>query len=223
MKSVEATAGVSAAVVQPAKVGRASPGDEVAQARIKAQTVESGRDAIPEREQEVLLREFGALNARKEAMGQVATEVRGVGEARDMLARAKTQLEQVVKSFPPFPPGSLEREQYLSSVAGIRSMIEQLTIPREPLNQLNEALGQRALINSEVSDELLNSGLEGLTRADSVLAAVQADMAKSAAPAKESEADEAYYVVQSKRVGAALAQQGVAISRSPEAVLALLA
>lgn len=116
----------------------------------------------------------------------------------------------------------MEREQYLNSVAGIRSIIEKLTIPPEPGEQLKQALSQPALINSDASADLMPAGMDGLSRAESVLAEMQASMEHEVFPSRANSGEESFVVYQSKRVGAELLRQGAAISRSPEAVLALI-
>ncbi len=53
----------------------------------------------------------------------------GVG---DNIDRVKTQLEKTLNNFPSFPLGSeerMERIKYLRSYAGLRKLIDQLTIP----------------------------------------------------------------------------------------------
>ncbi|MEW5769683.1 MAG: hypothetical protein AB1831_04895 [Pseudomonadota bacterium] len=167
-------------------------------------------------------RQFGVLNAGKEAMNETAAEVRALGEARQLVARASEQLDRVVKSFPPFPPGSIEREQYLNSVVGIRNIIEKLTIPREPRAQLDEALGQQALVNGDATDEQLKAGQTGLINADLVLANMQAGVGRKLAADGDTRGDETFYAAESKRIGAELARQSSGISRSSEAMLALM-
>lgn len=45
------------------------------------------------------------------------------------IERMKMQLESIVKNYPPFPPESAERLEYLKSFIGLRMEIEQLMIP----------------------------------------------------------------------------------------------
>ena len=47
----------------------------------------------------------------------------------DYIERMKAQLEQIVKQFPPFPPGSEDRVRALRAYAYFRNLIDQLTIP----------------------------------------------------------------------------------------------
>lgn len=215
MNTVEIASGVSPAVATPVIPANTGGRGGAYQA--------IGVDPINEGSDPVSLGRFGALNSQKEVWSQVATEVRGLGQARQLIERAQQELDLVFKSFPPFPPGSVERERYLNSVAGIRSIIEKLTIPPEPVEKLKEALAQPALIDSEVADELLPAGIDGLSRAESVLASVQAQMAHDALPPSNLPEDESYVVGQSRLIGMELLRRGTPISRSPEAVRALIA
>ncbi len=45
------------------------------------------------------------------------------------IERMKRQLESIVKNYPPFPPESSERLEYLKSFIGLRMEIEQLMVP----------------------------------------------------------------------------------------------
>lgn len=208
-------------------VGASAPGVAVpakgpARVAVGPLSLSMGTDQVNEGDEAISLSRFGPLDSTKEVLGQVATGVRELANARKLVQRAQQQLELVVKSFPPFPPGSTEREQYLNSVAGIRSIIEKLTIPPELGEQLKQALSQPALTNSDATTDLLPAGMDGLSRAESVLAEVQANMENQVFPSRANSGEESFVVDQSKRVGAELLRQGAAISRSPEAVLALI-
>ena len=50
----------------------------------------------------------------------------GVGDYAD---RMKAQLERIIKNFPPFPPEDAERIKLLRGYAGVRKLIDELTIP----------------------------------------------------------------------------------------------
>jgi hypothetical protein len=60
----------------------------------------------------------------------------------DSIERIKTQLEKILKQFPPYPPGSEDRMRALRAYAGYRKLIDQLTIPppEELLPQTTEDL-----------------------------------------------------------------------------------
>lgn len=54
---------------------------------------------------------------------------RAIEDLDKHIERMKRPLELIVKNYPPFPPESSERLEYLKRFIGIRMEIEQLTIP----------------------------------------------------------------------------------------------
>lgn len=52
-----------------------------------------------------------------------------MGKIEGHIDRMKTELQTMIKNYPPFPPGSEERVKRLKSVKGLRKLIDQLTIP----------------------------------------------------------------------------------------------
>jgi hypothetical protein len=52
-----------------------------------------------------------------------------MGKIENYIDRMKAELERIVKSYPPFPPGSEERVKRLKSINAFRRLIDQLTIP----------------------------------------------------------------------------------------------
>ncbi len=52
-----------------------------------------------------------------------------MGKIENFIDRMKTELQRIIKNYPPFPPGSEERVQRLKSVNAFRRLIDQLTIP----------------------------------------------------------------------------------------------
>jgi hypothetical protein len=52
-----------------------------------------------------------------------------MGKIENYIDRMKTELQRIVKNYPPFPPGSEERVKRLKSVNAFRRLIDQLTIP----------------------------------------------------------------------------------------------
>jgi hypothetical protein len=64
---------------------------------------------------------------------QVARSVRIVDQSMGKIAtqidRMKEQLTQLIKQFPPFPPGSEEKIRHLRNFNGLREIIDQLTLP----------------------------------------------------------------------------------------------
>ncbi|MBP1719794.1 MAG: hypothetical protein H6Q43_3232 [Deltaproteobacteria bacterium] len=67
---------------------------------------------------------------------------RQLQQVNDAIEQMKTQLEKIMKQFPPYPPGSEDRIRALRAYAGCRKLIDQLTIPPpdEPLSQTMEEL-----------------------------------------------------------------------------------
>jgi len=47
----------------------------------------------------------------------------------EYVEKMKAQLETIVKTYPPYPPGSAERVEILRSYSAFRKIIDQLTIP----------------------------------------------------------------------------------------------
>ena len=52
-----------------------------------------------------------------------------MGKIENYIDRMKTELQRIIKNYPPFPPGSEERVQRLKSINAFRRLINQLTIP----------------------------------------------------------------------------------------------
>jgi hypothetical protein len=63
----------------------------------------------------------------------VARTIRGadenMGKIENYIDRMKAELQRIVKSYPPFPPGNEERVKRLKSINAFRRLIDQLTIP----------------------------------------------------------------------------------------------
>jgi hypothetical protein len=76
---------------------------------------------------------FGRLQAIKSGINLIATNIRAADSAMEAIGthidRMKASLEGIVKSYPPFPPGSEERVELLKSFSTIRRLIDQLTVP----------------------------------------------------------------------------------------------
>ena len=71
---------------------------------------------------------------------------RQLQQVNDSIERMKAQLENILKQFPPYPPGSEDRMHALRAYAGCRKLIDQLTIPPpdELLPQTMEELAAAA-------------------------------------------------------------------------------
>ncbi len=165
---------------------------------------------------------YGALSADKEKINQIASDIRGLGEAATLVARVQASLELVVKNFPPFPPGSLEREQFLNSVAGIRSIIEQLTFPPEQKQAVADALSGQAFSDAQATDSALSSGLEDLKKVNADLSQAQERLSGEVRFLGGNRGDDAFYVEQSQGVGLALMRQHASILKDPKQLLAVL-
>lgn len=65
-----------------------------------------------------VLRQAGAIDAVFQA-------------AEAVIGRMKEDLEAIVKTYPPYPPGSEERQNLLQSYNGLRREIDRITLPRQ--------------------------------------------------------------------------------------------
>jgi DNA repair exonuclease SbcCD ATPase subunit len=76
---------------------------------------------------------FSKVQKRNEQLNEIARRIRHdnslLETIHDYIAKIKSQLERIVKNYPPFPPGSEERIRILRSVKAFRSQIDQLTVP----------------------------------------------------------------------------------------------
>jgi hypothetical protein len=76
---------------------------------------------------------IGTRHAAMAKFNQVARSVRIVDQSMGKIAtqidRMKEQLTQLIKQFPPFPPGSEEKIRHLRNFNGLREIIDQLTVP----------------------------------------------------------------------------------------------
>lgn len=78
-------------------------------------------------------RGFIALaNAKDEAL-RVAQSVRqadrGLGQVGELLQGMRQEAETLLKIYPPYPPGSERRVEYLNSINGLRQQLEAMTFP----------------------------------------------------------------------------------------------
>jgi hypothetical protein len=70
------------------------------------------------------------IHARDNAAAKtIRTSDEAMKAVGDTLQRMSSELEAIVKNYPPFPPGSEERLHRLRAYAGLRDMIDRLTIP----------------------------------------------------------------------------------------------
>ncbi len=165
---------------------------------------------------------YGALSGDKEAANHVAANIHGLGEVRSLVSRVRESLELIVKSFPPFPPGSLERERFLNSVAGIRAMIERLTFPPDQARRVSETLSGAAFTSAAASDASLNEGVVALERLDDELAQAQTSLNGKVHFDGRAQGDDGFFVAQSQGVGQALMRQASGIVQEPGQLLGLM-
>jgi hypothetical protein len=75
---------------------------------------------------------FAVLAERKEASVEAAQSARNAGKsldrAEDLLGNMAS-LVGTVKNYPPFPAGNEERQQYISSIDGLRKEMQSLVVP----------------------------------------------------------------------------------------------
>jgi hypothetical protein len=85
--------------------------------------------------------EFNRLTAQSERRYAVAANIRTTDQTMEQVGATvdamKKDLEVIVKNYPPYPPGSEERVKRLKSYAGLRAMINRLTVPPDESTQKN--------------------------------------------------------------------------------------
>jgi len=75
---------------------------------------------------------FSALATAKDEATRAAQSIREVNQA---LGQVEVQMErlaqrvQVVKNYPPFPPGNEQRLEYINSINGLRKQLEAMSVP----------------------------------------------------------------------------------------------
>jgi hypothetical protein len=79
---------------------------------------------------------FIALSKRQEvnsSFHKIAARINAADTAiktvNEYVEKMKAELETIVKTYPPYPPGSTERVKILRSYSSVRKIIDQLTIP----------------------------------------------------------------------------------------------
>ncbi|MEW5789619.1 MAG: hypothetical protein AB1899_17385 [Pseudomonadota bacterium] len=166
---------------------------------------------------------FNRIKADKENINQAAGEIRSLGEARELVRRAGNALDNIVKSFPPYPPGSMEREAFLNSVAGIRAMIERLTFPPgADGGGVRDVLSGRAFTDPAASDEELALGLRRINEEVEQLARDQVHLAAQVLPSKP-EGSEESFLAESRGVGRSLLETRQSIGRDTRGLLEMIA
>ena len=76
---------------------------------------------------------LGKADIIKSGLNNIARKIRiadnALGEISNYIDQMKSQLENIVKRFPPFPPGSEERIENLKRFNAFRKLIDKLTVP----------------------------------------------------------------------------------------------
>jgi hypothetical protein len=125
----------------------------------------------------------------KEQQNAQAAQIRRRAEAMSIvgnsLGKMRQALEGIVKQYPPYPPGSAQRERYLKSIAGIRKQIEALMVP--PQRDHSAAIGISpgsqadplgiASLGTQSSDTAVAQALRQVGRAADALVQQQKDLA----------------------------------------------
>lgn len=143
---------------------------------------------------------FASLQNRKEVLNQVAKSIHNMDAGRSLVDRARFDLGAVAKSFPPFPKGSVEREQYLNSVPGIRALIEKLTFPPEHQALFADFLDQTAKVGTDASDETVMAAFEVAEKLSASLEDGLSRFAEETSRQTSSIGEELYAATQSQQV-----------------------
>lgn len=76
---------------------------------------------------------FNRLQAINSGLNMVAMNIRiadtTMGTIDDYLEKMKSQLNRIIKNYPPFPPDSPERAELLKGFSAFRKQIDQMTLP----------------------------------------------------------------------------------------------
>jgi hypothetical protein len=131
-----------------------------------------------------LARSQDAKEAVQATLGQLRDAGRQAEQVGQRLREANDELAAIVKRYPPFPPGSPERDQHLAKYAALRQVIEQLTYPKPP--------EQPALADAGLQSGAAGLGLPELSPQTSDANIAVAQVAVEAARHKVSEARERF-------------------------------
>lgn len=95
--------------------------------------VDDHRQTGPRLEVDTRHAAFARLAGSKDDAAQVAQTVREVTDALEhaqaLVGAMREQVQILVKNYPPFPPGSEQRLQYLNSISALRQQLEAMNIP----------------------------------------------------------------------------------------------
>lgn len=114
-------AGYSATGVSPGREGVAS--------------TQADKDMLPSQSRDRVAVDAGVYSRLSEIKDQAVQAAGAIREADKMLDQADKllgdmqQQVQLVKNFPPLPPGNEERADYIKSLSGLRKVFDALTVP----------------------------------------------------------------------------------------------
>lgn len=136
----------------------------------------SGAESVEAIETEVKASLVGFSVSRlqqfNDEFGSVLKSVRIADQALQQteanVEQMKSEVQAILKMYPPYPPGSEERVEMLKRYAGLREEIEELTLPKDPLAK--EIVAESGV---SVPGEL------GVTASDEALVAAQGELDRS--------------------------------------------
>lgn len=108
-------------------------------------------------------KDLGIKLAANSRINSLAETIRATDNAMEEIGRTigkmKQALEGIVKNYPPYPQGSIERAEKLKSFNGLRTLIDRLTFPPEPENTAASAPQYPAI---KIENQQVDSGSDGL-------------------------------------------------------------
>ncbi|MDD2308153.1 MAG: hypothetical protein PHH91_01050 [Desulfuromonadaceae bacterium] len=159
---------------------------------------QAGADSIDLNAEIPALPRFDKMQSDKSTRNEVAASIKNADstmvEIGTKIDSMKENLEIIVKNFPPYPPGSNERINFLRNFNSLRQQIDALTIPRpnetsdialklQGLGTGKGGLNIPALADSvpEATDPQIHQAIGNLDRARKTLDAGRAALAGEAA------------------------------------------
>ncbi len=161
------------------------------------------------------------INDRQNGIAsQIHQDDAQLASAGRILGQMKDQLYQIVKMYPPYPPGAADRVRFLRSFSGLRRQIDQMTIPpvsrwQGPQPGVTPAPKQSAEVSSaaqqpglnlpalsgNASDEEIRAAMEQIDRTIGQIAAQQDRLAGQAEQIQNSQGQQGKIEVISQAAG----------------------
>lgn len=141
----------------PLVTGRVAKTAELSSQQIRTVQSGSGNDA----QASVVELSRGAqgvarINETKNGLNETAKVIRGADQSLEQMneyvQQMKANLNNIVKMFPPYPPGSEDRIKFLRSFNAFRKMIDQLNLQTEPTATVPGQSGEQADSVSETGN-----------------------------------------------------------------------